>query len=129
MPTETPARVGFKLEHRFVEIPIAGVAADVFEIDLRRHHHKHAEYKRYKQPLEALTGKLTRGAFTQGHIRACSGNKKQERHAEVMRPHHPVLESGARFVVLYMPAPFVEPHAGVKKQQNQNGNETSQSRS
>lgn len=39
-----------------------------------------------------------------------------------MRPDHPIPEAFAQFVVLHMPVPRVKPHAGMKEEQNKNGN-------
>ena len=38
-----------------------------------------------------------------------------------MRPDHPILEGGGELVVFDVPAPVVEPHAGVEKQENDDG--------
>ena len=38
-----------------------------------------------------------------------------------MRPDHPILKGGGELVIFDVPAPVVEPHAGVEEKENDDG--------
>ncbi len=122
MPAQTAAfGIGFELKHGFIKLPVVGVLADALVIDLRRHDDEHAKDQWYEQTLVAVFAKLAGGARAECNEGARSRNEKQQLHAEVVRPDHPILKGGGEFVVFYVPAPVVEPHAGVEEKEYNNG--------
>lgn len=123
MPTEAAFRVGDKFKNGFIEFSIGTVFLYMLLVDLGRDNDKHSKNQRNKKLAESLACKLPGGAFAQRHVGAGTRYEKQQRHAEVMRPHHPVLESHGCFVVLDMPSPGVEKHTGMKEKEDENGDQ------
>lgn len=116
MPTQTSAfGIGLELKNGFIEIPVACVLADALIIDLRWNDDEHAKDERHQQSLVAVFAKLTRRARAEGDEGTRPGNEEQQLHAEVVRPNHPILKGGGELVVFYVPAPVIEPHAGVEE--------------
>jgi hypothetical protein len=125
MPAEVTLRIRLEPEHALdheLEVVARELAVrDALDEHLRRHDQEHADDRGHQQAQRALAHQRRAAATLQREPHARPGDDEQQRHAQAVRDVHGHLQRRDRLGIRDVPAPADEQHAGMEKQQHEDG--------